>query len=399
MSLYKRKQTWWADFSVRGRRFRVSLDTSDKHQATRLERQRIAEAQTSGTLSSLDCAGITVERSAEMYLSEREAVVSASTIRFERDALKPVTRHIGSLFIGRIVPETLSSYIAARKSEGIGNRTVNMEIGVLRKILKRWKLWDALSAHYRALPEPKDIGRALSPSEESRLFAVASSKPEWTVAFCASLIAANTTAGGCELRNLRLKDVDLQTRTLFVKVGKNRFRVRAIPLNQTATWAVVRLLERAALLGSLTPDHYLLPKRISGEIYDPSQPASRWAWRTAWRKLTAQAGLKHLRPHDLRHHAITKLAESQASEQTIMAIAGHVSREMLEHYSHIRLEAKRKALESLDDVTFLAQIQQRALLAAEPTETQTAASIQVEWSGRADLNCRPLAPQASALPG
>ena len=46
--------------------------------------------------------------------------------------------------------------------------------------------------------------------------------------------------------------------------------------------------------------------------------------------------LSGLRFHDLRHTAITKLAESQASDQTIMAIAGHVSQQMLEHYSHIR---------------------------------------------------------------
>jgi integrase len=59
-----------------------------------------------------------------------------------------------------------------------------------------------------------------------------------------------------------------------------------------------------------------------------------------------------LRPHDLRHHAITKLAESpEASEQTIRALAGHVSREMLEHYSHVRQQATRKAVESLDNVT------------------------------------------------
>jgi len=56
-------------------------------------------------------------------------------------------------------------------------------------------------------------------------------------------------------------------------------------------------------------------------------------------------GLVHL--HDLRHHAITELAESQASDQTIMAIAGHVSPRMLAHYSHVRLEAKRNALEAL----------------------------------------------------
>ena len=30
-----------------------------------------------------------------------------------------------------------------------------------------------------------------------------------------------------------------------------------------------------------------------------------------------------------------------------MAIAGHVSRKMIEHYSHIRLEAKRAALDAI----------------------------------------------------
>jgi hypothetical protein len=50
---------------------------------------------------------------------------------------------------------------------------------------------------------------------------------------------------------------------------------------------------------------------------------------------------------DLRHHAITELAESQASDQTIRSIAGHVAEKMLEHYSHIRLDAKRPALDAL----------------------------------------------------
>ncbi|MGA8554419.1 MAG: tyrosine-type recombinase/integrase, partial [Candidatus Acidiferrales bacterium] len=57
--------------------------------------------------------------------------------------------------------------------------------------------------------------------------------------------------------------------------------------------------------------------------------------------------LAGLRFHDLRHHAITELAESQASDQTVMAIAGHVSPKMLAHYSHVRLDAKRRALDAL----------------------------------------------------
>jgi hypothetical protein len=55
----------------------------------------------------------------------------------------------------------------------------------------------------------------------------------------------------------------------------------------------------------------------------------------------------HCRFHDLRVTCITKLAESQASEQTIMSIAGHVSKRMLEHYSRIRTDARRAALDAI----------------------------------------------------
>jgi integrase len=73
-------------------------------------------------------------------------------------------------------------------------------------------------------------------------------------------------------------------------------------------------------------------------------------WRTAWRSLTQAAALKGLRFHDLRHQAITELCEMGLSDMTIMGIAGHVSRDILEHYSHIRLDAKRKALDGLQTV-------------------------------------------------
>lgn len=51
--------------------------------------------------------------------------------------------------------------------------------------------------------------------------------------------------------------------------------------------------------------------------------------------------------HATRHTLVTELAESGAGDQTIMDIAGHVSRQMLARYSHIRMEAKRTALEDI----------------------------------------------------
>lgn len=52
--------------------------------------------------------------------------------------------------------------------------------------------------------------------------------------------------------------------------------------------------------------------------------------------------------HDNRHTLITELAENRAGDETIMEIAGDVSRQMLSRYAHIRTEAKRKALEEVE---------------------------------------------------
>jgi hypothetical protein len=51
--------------------------------------------------------------------------------------------------------------------------------------------------------------------------------------------------------------------------------------------------------------------------------------------------------HDNRHTLITELAESGAGDEVIMSIAGHVSRAVLSRYSHVRMEAKRRALDEI----------------------------------------------------
>jgi hypothetical protein len=60
------------------------------------------------------------------------------------------------------------------------------------------------------------------------------------------------------------------------------------------------------------------------------------------------AGLQRLRFHDLRHTAITELAEMGVADHVLESITGHLSRRMLEHYSHILIDAKRQALDALD---------------------------------------------------
>ena len=107
------------------------------------------------------------------------------------------------------------------------------------------------------------------------------------------------------------------------------------------------MFERADLLGHTEPDHYLWPACQWGR-FDATQPMLKWD--TAWRALRDQAGLPGLRFHDLRHTIITELAEMGVADHVLESISGHLSRRMLEHYSHIRIDAKRQALDALDNL-------------------------------------------------
>lgn len=93
----------------------------------------------------------------------------------------------------------------------------------------------------------------------------------------------------------------------------------------------------------IRPDWYVFPFG-KPQPADPTRHVT--SFKTSWRNVRSSAKVIG-RFHDNRHTLITELAESGAGDQTIMDIAGHVSKQMLKHYSHIRMEAKRTALESI----------------------------------------------------
>ena len=129
---------------------------------------------------------------------------------------------------------------------------------------------------------------------------------------------------------------------------KNKYRVREVPLNPDALVAANALLDMARSRGATQPDHFMVPFRIGKSPYDPTRHGL-WP-KTAWTEMCTAAGIKQLRPYDLRHHGLTKLAEKNP-EQVVLKIAGHVSPQMLRRiYSHVRLDALRDAVDSISSV-------------------------------------------------
>ena len=102
-------------------------------------------------------------------------------------------------------------------------------------------------------------------------------------------------------------------------------------------------------IGEPKPEWYVFPGRqgkgTNPRPLDPTRPVGDIT--SAWETLRERCGVR-CRLHDLRHTAATKMAESGVPESTMLALMGHMSRAMLERYSHIRMKAKREAVKSLE---------------------------------------------------
>jgi integrase len=345
MALKKRGKTWHTHFFVDGQRFRQSLETGDWRQAQAKEKTLIAAAkQGKLSASSEDFARLLFEEAAMKYLDGRLPELAESSQQKERQLLVKPREHFRGQRLRDITAEHVLGYRQSRIATGVGPAIINMEVGVIRRILKRAKRWSVIADDIRPLKEPRSIGRALSFEQKVRLLHAADSKPEWQNARLAMTLALCTTMRGVEIKNLHWQDVDFLRNSFTVRRSKTDAGLRSIPMNDDARVAVLELWERATAFGGTKPEHFLFPACEHGHV---KPDRCQKSWRTAWRKLTAAAGIEGFRFHDCRHHAITELAESQASDSTIMALAGHVSRKMLEHYSHVRQEAMREAVNVL----------------------------------------------------
>jgi hypothetical protein len=74
------------------------------------------------------------------------------TVAFDEERLAIVKDRIGDVLLSTITREMIEGFQAKRKLDGVSNRTVNMDVGTLRKVLKR-------CARIRAFFRTSDLDR------------------------------------------------------------------------------------------------------------------------------------------------------------------------------------------------------------------------------------------------
>lgn len=268
------------------------------------------------------------------------------SVLFSGGRLHHVKRLLGAALLPDLTEEAIRDYIKTRLNEGAGGRTINMEVGELSRAIGQ--KWSVIWPKVRKLEERKDVGKALSPAEEQKLLNAVSEQasPNRSQTFGTFIrIALLTGMRAGEITSLTWKQVDLMRRVVTVGRAKTSSGTgRQIPMNSDlfavlsvhAAWFTKRF-------GQAQPDHYLFPFGKPTPS-DPTKPITDVSG--AWAALRKRAGVR-CRLHDLRHTAATKMAEAGVPESTMLALMGHMSRAMLERYSHIRMAAKRTAVEAL----------------------------------------------------
>lgn len=277
----------------------------------------------------------------------RSRYVSPRTLHDLGDYIRALNRAFETTELKEIQIGKLRAYQRER-SATCGPNKINQELNTLVRIMKRAGAWTVkLEEAYEPLQrEETEIRRAMTPQEQQHFLTIAAERQEWQFVYWYSILALRSTASNCEMRGLRIGDIALDSGIIQIgrDYAKNRHRIRTIPLPDDAQWAMRRLLERAGGLGSSLPQHYVMPFRVARHVHDANRPMSNSGIKKAWNALRVAAGLPWLRIHDLRHTAITRLAEAGAPLPVILSMAGHVSQRMQQHYTTVSEVAKQRAV-------------------------------------------------------
>lgn len=346
MAVFRRGETWWYKFNFAGRLIRESSKSTSKTMAKDAEKQRRRELESGfHNLSQARQQRIrSLKEIIDEYLVGYRLRFRAP--RFADYALGHVSRLLGTRLAVDIDANSVLAYQEDRLREGAAPKSINEEVRFLLKMLGdpgeivRAQL---RKKHQLKLSVQNRIGKAFDSCETDKLCAetIKSKSPHIHVAF---MLARNAGLRDAEIKTLTWGQVDLKAG--YLRVGRAKTEAgegRTIPFNSELNNALVQHRARyEEKFGQIQPEWYLFP---FGRPM-PSDPTRHvTTLKTAWNNVRKNAEVKG-RWHDNRHTLITELAESGAGDETIMEIAGHVSRNMLRHYSHIRMAAKRAALDA-----------------------------------------------------
>lgn len=328
-----RKQGW----PTVSKTFRTKRDAEDWARRTEDEMVRGVYIQRSTS------ERMTVDAALDRYHQEVTATKKDFTQRGEQSKAKQVRAFFGKYSLAAVTPDLVAAYRDKRLAEGKANNTVRLELALLSHLftiaIKEWRIgliYNPVSNIRK--PKPGEgRNRRLSSKEEKRLLDAVTEHSNPMLGWI-TRIALATGMRSSEIVNLKLSQVDLKKRVVYLRETKNG-SARTVPLNRTAAEVF-----RKAIDNKLRPSDTELI--FFGE---PGRDKGRrpYAFSKTWLAIKRELGMADLHFHDLRHEAVSRLVEAGLSDQEVSAISGHRSMQMLKRYTHLRAEDLVRRLDKL----------------------------------------------------
>lgn len=349
MGLTKRKDSYYVEFPVTddGKTLRLARGIPGARikrwkvgcLGKTLARQQEAMIQTkllAGTMPSERARDslMTFGAWAEEYLALEEV----RDLRSYQERCQRIRTVMIPAFGNRMLQDLTAKDVQAWRHARLQGRavaTVNVDHNILKHMLKHAMKRDLVTRNVACLvaaPKPKNArDRVLSPAEWTRLYGAAS---DW---FKPVLLTGYHTGMRLEeILTLTWDRVDLEKGRIYLpgsltKTGENR----EVPLTATLREVLLACRHR----GGVT--------RIQGLVFEKNGQKLSHTYREV-RRLCTEQKIENFVFHDLRHCAVTNLADAGVDTETIMKIVGHSSVEMFLRYRTVRAEKLDAAMRRLD---------------------------------------------------
>lgn len=347
MAIFPRGKIYWYKFYFAGQLIRESSKSTSKTVAKNAENQRRRELEQgfNNVQTRREIRIRQLRDVAEDYLGDYRLRFRGVT--FAEYAIGHVVRHLGEKLLIDIDETTVQAYQTARLKEQASPKSINEEVRFLLTMMG--ESGDVIRVRLRKkkklkLPTRRKIGKAYEPEETQRMGDVSRNSRSPHIQLALTL-ALNAGMRDAEIKSLTWGQIHLDKG--YLQVGKSKTAAgegRTIPINSVLRQAILEhRAQYEKKFKSIADEWYVFPFGKPSPS-DPTRPVT--TLKTAWKNVRKNAKVTG-RWHDHRHTLITQLAESGAGEETIRQIVGHVSKEVLRDYLHVRMKAKREALEGI----------------------------------------------------
>jgi integrase len=252
-----------------------------------------------------------------------------------KNHLKPT---FGNQRLDNITLYSVQQFLTSLRNKGYAASTCNHPIRVLRHAMALACKWGIIETNKLSglslLREENHVNNIMTDDEVKHLVKVLRSDRNKVVsAVCLFLLST-----GCRLNealSARWEHFVLEHRNWTIPAEHSKSRkIRSIPLNRSA----IQVLESLGTRDKY--DHLFIGRRGK-----PLTTINR-----VWDRLRRDAGLPHLRLHDLRHQYASFLINSGRTLYEVQAILGHSDPSVTQRYAHLSTKSLQEAASSASDI-------------------------------------------------